>query len=173
MLQTTVDVESSWRRRARRGGRLAAGLAALLFAAAAGDGRSPPLIGNLAGADLTAYPSACECEFVRGAIEWGDVYTASADRHNVVFATREERRAAFMSLDGTLVRFELVERWGEGDCKAGATRVERWQGLSGSSLKVELRTLRPGEEACWYRGKLTAKSGKRTQSIPITGACGC
>ena len=173
MLRTTVNTGGDRRRGTSRGWRLAAGLAALLFATAAGDGGSAPLAGDLSGADLRIYRSACECELVRGAMKWADADTAASNPKNVVFASREDRGAAFVTVEGALVRFALVERQGEFDCLSHPSRVERWQSESGVKLRLKLRAVQAGAEACWYQGTMTVTSGKKSQTIPVTGSCGC
>jgi hypothetical protein len=129
-------------------------------------------VGPLADADLAAFPKVCECEFYRGAIAQQDVYQAAADGKDRVFETRKERTLGFLKVDGALLTLDFADRSGDRDCRVKSRRVERWTSPS-ASVVLDLRVTTPGEEACWYQGRMRVTSGKRTEVVIVTGSCGC
>lgn len=145
---------------------------ALVVAALALTAASPSRVGSLGGEDLGTYPKTCECELYRGAIASQDVYRAAAEGKGTVFETRKERTLGFVKIDGALVTLDLLDRSGDRDCRAKSRRVERWTSPT-ASVVLDLRVTKPGAEACWYRGTMRVTSGKRTEVVAVTGACGC
>ena len=57
-------------------------------------------------------------------------------------------------------------------CTAGETWTSEWVSEK-VMVKAELRSLRSGEESCWFEGTVAVTFEERFESIPIQGACGC
>jgi len=54
-------------------------------------------------------------------------------------------------------------------CELGERFVTR-RAADGTGIVVDLTVLAPGEEACWFEGRLALDGGA---PVPIKGACGC
>lgn len=129
------------------------------------------VLGSLASDDLSAVPGACECELYRERPGSKDFYAAARIPENRVFETRRERSAGFARVLGELLTMDLEDRK-DGDCRRGSSRVERWKAGS-ATVVLDLRVIRAGAEACWYRGRLRVTAGKRSETVRVVGACGC
>jgi len=147
-----------------------------ILAASALLGQAPPdppaVVGSLASADLGSFPAACECDFYRGGNDGKDAYAIAANPENLVFQTRRERSLVFANVLGELRTLELADRKTDADCRAKSRRFERWK--SGSAeVVLDLRAIRAGAEACWYRGRMRVTAGERSATVRVIGACGC
>jgi hypothetical protein len=123
---------------------------------------APALIGTLDSAELTGMPRVCECEFYRGPVE----------QQSRVFETRKERTHGFVKIKGNLVALQLATRSGHQDCRPNTRYTERWTAGS-TTVVLNLRVTKPGAEACWYKGRMSVATGNRTETVVVTGACGC
>jgi len=143
-------------------------LAAALALAAGGSIRDAPgaapgsRIESLTPEDLQSLPYECDCELYRGEI----------NGRTTVFATRRHGDVALMRIDGAQV---VLRRTGASplrDCAAGGRLIERW---ANGGLRVTLTVQHDGkgDEACWYKGRLTIADAHGSETIAVAGACGC
>ncbi len=121
-----------------------------------------PAIGALQEDDLGSLPYRCECEFFRGPINGA----------TTVFATRQERTVAFARVGGRVVMLRRDGKPSDPTCRKNALKRERWAG-DAASVVLDLRATKPGEEACWFAGRMNLTAGGRTASTKVSGACGC
>jgi hypothetical protein len=121
-----------------------------------------PAIGTLQQEDYKSLPYICECEFY-----WGPINGA-----NTVFATRRERTVGFVMLDGQLVTLQRNGKPNNASCRKNARTRERWVG-GPTAVALDLHATGPGEESCWFKGRMSVAVGGRTTSVNISGACGC
>jgi hypothetical protein len=122
----------------------------------------PPVIDTLRAENFQSLPYICECEFFRGPINGAAT----------VFATRKERMIAFVMVDGRLVTLQRDGKPDNASCAKNVRYHERW--VDGpTAVVLDYRATGPGEEACWFAGKMSIAVGKRITSTRITGACGC
>jgi len=119
-------------------------------------------IETLRAENLESLPYMCECEFFRGPINGA----------TTVFATRRERTVALAMLDGRLVTLHRDGKPAKSICRKNVSYHERWVG-GPWAVVLDQRATGPGEEACWYGGKMTVTAGNRTASTSVSGACGC
>jgi len=121
-----------------------------------------PAIGTIPMETLQSLPYQCECEFYRDP-------TGGA---TTVFATRRERVVAFVMADGQLVTLQRDGKPRNSRCRKNVRYHERW--VAGpTSVILDLHVTGPGEEACWFKGKMSIAVGARTTSTSVSGACGC
>jgi len=120
------------------------------------------VIDTLSEAELSSAPFECDCEYHRGRV----------DGRTVVFATRGHRTRGLAKIDGTMLQLHLARKTDAGTCRKGRQQEERW---TDGSASVDLDTVvtGSGEEACWYRGRMTVTNGGRRERIAVTGSCGC
>ncbi len=124
---------------------------------------SPALvIDALSEAELSSAPFECDCDFNRG----------RGDGRTVVFATRGHRTRGLAKIDGTMVQLHLATKTDAGACRKGRRHEERWTDGS-ASVDLDAVVTGSGEEACWYRGRMTVTKGDRRERIAVTGSCGC
>lgn len=149
--------------------RIVVGLSGVLLAsthvlANDGDRKSSenPAIGTIPMENLQSLPYRCECEFYRGPINGA----------TTVFATRRERVVAFVMIDGQLVTLQRNGKPRNPSCAKNVRFHERWVG-GPTSVVLDLHVTGPGEEACWFKGKMSMAVGGRTASTSVSGACGC
>ena len=120
------------------------------------------LIGTVTREDMKGLQQRCECEFYRGPI----------DGTTTVLATWEGRTRALASIKGLLTRLELVKVEGDTACRANAKLSQSWR-AEAMTVLLQLSAERPGAEACWYRGTMHVTAGGQTETVRVTGACGC
>jgi hypothetical protein len=149
--------------------RMVIGLSGLLLAAthvlANEEVRKPseyPAIGTLREEDLHSLPYICECEFFRGPINGA----------TTVFATRRERVVAFVMVDSQLVTLQRDGKPNNASCAKSARYHERWVG-GPAAVVLDYHATGPGEESCWFEGRMSVAIGRRITSTNISGACGC
>jgi hypothetical protein len=111
--------------------------------------------------DLRAEPFQCDCEFYQGSNAIG----------NTVFATRRHRSVAFVKIDGAVTRLAPVHVSDLG-CEKARTYREEWR-ARGALVKLQFRAAGTGEEACWYHGRLTVEAENGSQTLSVSGSCGC
>jgi hypothetical protein len=111
--------------------------------------------------DLRAEPFQCDCEFYQGSNAIG----------NTVFATRRHRSVAFVKIDGAVIRLAPVHI-SDLDCVKTQTYREEWRGRA-ALVKLQFRAAGTGEEACWYQGRLTVDAANGSQTLSVSGSCGC
>jgi hypothetical protein len=121
-----------------------------------------PAIGTLREENLQSLPYICECEFFRGPINGAAT----------VFATRRERVVAFVMVDGRLVTLRRDGKPNNASCATNARYHERWVG-GPAAVALDYHATGPGEESCWFEGKMSIAVGGRITSTRISGACGC
>jgi hypothetical protein len=112
--------------------------------------------------DLRAEPFECDCEFYQGTNAIG----------NTVFATRHQRSVAFVKIDGTVTRLAAGVRVSDLGCDKSRSYREVWR-ASGVIVKLQFRAAATGEEACWYKGRLTVETENASQTVSVSGSCGC
>jgi len=123
---------------------------------------APPAIDVFQADNMLSLTYMCECEFYRGQVNGA----------TTVFATRQERSIAFAMVDGRLVTFQRGGLAANSSCRENIRNRERWI-ANGVAIVLDYRAVGSGEEACWFKGKMTVSVGKRATSFPINGACGC
>lgn len=124
--------------------------------------RNRNLLSVLAEEDLRAEPFQCDCEFYHGSNAIG----------NTLFATRHQRSVAFVKIDGTVIRLTAAVRVSDLGCDKARSYREEWRG-SGVLVRLQFRAAGTGEEACWYKGRLTVETETASQTVSVSGSCGC
>jgi len=75
-------------------------------------------------------------------------------------------------VDGELVTLQRNGKPRNSSCGNNVRYHERWVG-GPTAVVLDLHVTRPGEEACWFKGKMRIAVGGRTTSTSVSGACGC
>lgn len=104
----------------------------------------------------------CDCEFFRGRVG-GD---------EIVFATRGGRSSEFISLNGSVIPLERAGPMADPVCRHGARFREVWT-AGKTQVWIDQRVTKPGDEACWLKGRMTVRADRYRKVTPIAGACGC
>ena len=105
----------------------------------------------------------CPCELDFGRRIDGE--TAIIIDHNA------EGQPAIVNVEGTVMRLTNHTPF-RFDCTRGERLNAAWTG-GNVRVSLELEVEGPGEESCWFDGRLHVKKDTRRETRRVVGACGC
>jgi hypothetical protein len=76
-----------------------------------------------------------------------------------------------VQIDGSTVRMANSRPFRH-HCRRQEKVIASWKS-KGVTVQLKLLVDRPGEEACFFRGWLSATKGRRRETHQVIGGCGC
>jgi hypothetical protein len=143
--------------------RVLAAMAAVIVATSPAGEASSPILSIIPQKSVNLQKLACPCVFDLGVQEDGEPL--------LIIDHNGTDQMAFVQIGGSTVRLPVSQAF-RFACKKGEAVTASWK-KDDLSIRVRLKVDGPGEEACFFRGTLTATKARRRETRRIVGGCGC
>ena len=143
--------------------RIAGVVAAVILALSPAGEASAPILSILPQKAVNLQKLACPCVFDLGVHQDGEPL--------LIIDHNGTDQKAFVQIGGSTVALPVSQAF-RFECRRGEAVTASWKSED-ASLRVKLTVDGPGEEACFFRGSLTAVRGGRRETRRIVGGCGC